>query len=301
MALVIHSPAPPATHLHRVNAELVRLLTTSGDLFAAEMAAVPLPDSINRIAALSGAEKARHLPIVTSIDLLPAIRRQAPDWHAYDCVNHDLKLATSLYDVAFGVLSTAGDISTPDQLRGRRIGAPPRPSSVRWLTEVLLRDGWGILDDVELVDVMPSAVPHAIASGRIDATTWNLVTIGPETISSEFPELLSRPVSRWIDVDGPTITKINAANPFKISGVTLKTGESAAKLLSFRQGLAVWTSTPDDVVNGILETLQARGMDFAGLPRSVREMANWPFLTKELLHVAALDFFQRNGVEFDWG
>jgi hypothetical protein len=295
---MIYSPAPPGTHLHRVNAELARLLSASGSLLAAGIAAVPLPDSINRIAALSIAEKARHLPIVTTIDFLPARRRQGPDWHAYDSVNDDLKLATSLYDVAFGVLSTARDISTPDQLRGRRIGVPPRPSSVRLFTEALLRDGWGILDDVELVDLTPPAVTGAVSSGWIDATTWNLVTIGPDHFTPEFPELLRRPGARWIAVSAATIDKINAANPFKIAGSKVKAADAQTMLLSFRQGLAVWASTPDEVVSGILEALKARGAEFPGLPRSAYDLANWPLLSEALLHPAALDFFRRNGIAF---
>lgn len=305
MHLVIYSPAPVTTRLHGCNIDLVKCLGSGDGSMSADLVAMPLPDSINTISALPEAERSRHLPIVTTIDFLPAIRRQGPDWHAYDRANADLKMASSIYDVAFGLLATSGDISSPDDLRGKRIGAPARPSSVRVFTEALLRDGWGILDDVELVDLPPSAVMDAVSSGRIDATTWNILTIGSGIVSPAMPALLQRPGARWIEVDDPTVARINAANPFRtaLASVTMDriaglsaAPASAVTLLSFRQGLAVWSSTPDDVVRKILERLKAHGPDFQDLPRSVADMADWPLLKSELLHPAANDFFRRNGV-----
>jgi TRAP-type uncharacterized transport system substrate-binding protein len=302
--LVIYSPAPITTDLHKSNIDLTACLCASGGALSAEIVAMPLPDSINAICALADNEKSFHLPIVTTIDFLPAINRQGPDWHAYTCTNADLKMATALYDVAFGLLATCGDISSPGDLRGRKIGVPAQPSSVRVFTEALLRDGWDILDAVELVDLPPSAVMEAVSSGRIDATTWNIMNIGSGIVSPAIPGLLQRPGSRWIEVDDLTVGRINAANPFKTSLVSVKTDHiaglgtpaSVVKLLSFRQGLAVWSNTPDDVVSNILEILKLRGSEFKDLPSSIADMASWPFLKKELLHPAASGFYRRNGI-----
>jgi hypothetical protein len=308
MRVTIYSPAPVVTDLHRSNVDLAKCLCSDDGSLSAEIVAMPLPDSINSIGTYPDGERSRHLPIVTTVDLLPAIHRTGPGWHAYDRAHADLKLASGLYDVAFGLIATCGNISSPEDLPGKKIGVPARPSSVRVFTESLLRDGWGKLDAVELIDLLPSAVMEAVSSRRIDATTWNLMTIGSESISPMIPGLLQRPGIRWIEVDDWTISKMNAANPFKISVSNVRTDRiagigsapaSTVRLLSFRQGLAVWSSTPDAVVNDMLEQLKYRGAQFPALPASVREMADWPCLTKEFLHPAASDFFHRNGVEIE--
>jgi hypothetical protein len=48
-----------------------------------------------------------------------------------------------------------------------------------------------------------------------------------------------------------------------------------------------------------LACLKMRAAQFPGLPGSVSDMASWPFLTKELVHPAACEFFRRNGVGWD--
>ena len=124
----------------------------------AGVVAIPLPDSINAIT-----DKRHELPIVTTVDFLPARDGTGPSWHAYHRANKDLKLVCALYEVAFGILVFR---------KGPRIGVPPRPSSVRVLTEALLRDGYGILDEVELVDLRPDEV----TPDRVDATALHLLS-----------------------------------------------------------------------------------------------------------------------------
>lgn len=244
--LTIYSPAPAATPLHELNRRL----------FAphASIVAMPLPDSINAIT-----QKRHHLPIVTTVDFLPARDRTGPSWHAYDRANKDLKLVCALYDVAFGIMAFA-----PGDLKGRKIGVPPRPSSVRVLTEALLRDGWGILDDVELVDLRP----HEVEPGRVHATSWNLL---PEGTAPLLPYLKGR----WLDVGEDAIAAINEANAFKIDGVPA----GGTTLLSFKQGLAAWDSTEESVVVSVLQRLPQATLD-------------WPALSEAHVHPGALQFFR---------
>ncbi|MGD9923994.1 MAG: ABC transporter substrate-binding protein [Pseudorhodoplanes sp.] len=300
----IYSPAPVTTPLHRANAQMADALCANGSPLRAGIVAMPLPDSINAINALAPEAKPLHLPIVTTVDFLPAIHQSGPDWHAYDRANADLKMAAALYDVAFGVLVISGQIRSPEHLRGKRIGVPARPSSVRLLTEALLRDGWGILDAVELVDIAPPAVADALASGRIDATTWNLLTFGPGTIAPAVPGLLEMAGAHWIEIGDQTIARINAANPFRVSASRVQASRVAepgskrapdVTLLSFKQGLAVWSATPHEVVTKILERLSMRGIRYP----SLGDMADWPSATAELFHPAACAFFRRNGIAID--
>lgn len=254
--LTIYSPAPPTTPLHELNCRLFEPL--------ARVVAMPLPDSINAIT-----DKRHQLPIVTTVDFLPARDKTGPPWHAYERANTDLKLVCALYDVAFGIMAFE-----PGSLKGKKIGVPPRPSSVRVLSEALLRDGWGILDDVELVDLRLQDLEAAVASGRIHATSWNLAHSVP---------LLPNLKGRWLDVGEDCIAAINKANPFKIDGVLM--GDT--RLLSFKQGLAAWDSTESNVVVSVLERLAEQ------VPPEA--MLNWPSLSQDLLHPAAVQFFRARG------
>jgi hypothetical protein len=238
--------------LHALNADVARVINAS-------VISMPLPESINTIARLPEAEKRHHLPIVTSVDFLPARDGTGPPWHAYDRANQDLKLVCALYDVAFGIMAFA-----PGDLKGKKIGVPPRPSSVRVLTEALLRDGWGILDDVELVDLRPQEVGPA----RVQGTSWNLLLEGSVP-------LLPNLKGRWLPVSEGAIAAINQANPFKIEGVQA----GGTTLLSFKQGLAAWDSTEESVVVSVLQRLPQATLD-------------WPALSKAHVHPGALQFFK---------
>lgn len=273
-----------------------------GDALAAcniDNAVVPLalPQSVNQTAALDEDVKKNQLPIITTIDFLPAIKKAGPDWHAYDRANDDLKFVTSLYDVVFGVLSIDQDIASPSDLKGKRIGAPARPSAVRVFTEALLRDGWGIIDEVEIVDISnPAELADAIANNEIDATTWNLMSVSPDGLNPLIPDLLEREEARWIGVELASVSAINAANVFKTESSYIETAEGEqVGLLSFRQALAAWETTPGETVTAILECME-KGAASNILPNVASEMAKWPDLVRAHVHPAAAEFYGQRGV-----
>ncbi|WP_165793471.1 hypothetical protein [Hyphococcus luteus] len=171
---------------------------------------------------------------------------------------------------------------------------------MRVFTEALLRDGWGVLDDVEIVDIVPPDLPAAIKEGRIDATTWNIMSVTAEGPDAMAPQLLQVKGAHWIPVETETVNEINKANDFKIENSSISgAGGEQINLLSFRQALAAWESTPDETVNAILACLEAKGAASSVLPAAPREMARWPGLVKEHVHAAALEYYQRRGVAPD--
>ena len=289
----IYSPAPPQIMLHRHNLALGKILEGCG--FANQVPPVALPQSINQLDSMTAAEKAFHLPIITTIDFLPAVTGSGPDWHAYSRINSDLKFVASLYDVTFGVLAFDATIQSAEDLKGKRIGAPPRPSAVRLFTEALVRDGWGMAGEIEIVDILPPDLGAALKEGRIDATSWNLVSHTGQGQEPMAPPLLGLPGAHWLPVDDKSLAAINDANPFKTARSQIKTANgNSIDLLSFKQGLAAWTSTPADQVGGMLSCMasdQSGGFDF-----SPNAMADWPHLTANLVHPGAVAFYQERGV-----
>lgn len=296
--LTIYSPAPPTIMLHAHNEELGSVL--SACQVANTVTPVALPKSINDINQLAAEEKPFHLPIVTTIDFLPAISQTGPEWHAYANANSDLKFVASLYDVAFGMLAFDEAIRTPEDLKGKRIGAPPRPSAVRLYTEALLRDGWGILDEVEIVDIVPPDLIAAIDEGRIDATSWGLMSETADGFLPMMPPLMTHGDAHWIAMEPEVAERINQHNDFRVAETNVPGGEGrSVRLLSFKQALAAWEDTPDEVVRTVLGCMTSAGGTANALPSTPAEMANWPGLEPRYMHEAAVAFYQQHGVQLD--
>lgn len=293
--LRIYSPAPPSVMLHQFNLALGENLKACG--IQNIVISLALPESINQFSDASVKKKKTELPIVTTIDFFPAIHQQGPSWHSYSKPNADLKFVASLYDVAFGVLAFDKDITTPEDLKGKRIGAPPRPSAVRVFTEALLRDGWGILEDVEIVDIYPPALADAVESGDIDATTWNLVTQADGALAVAVPGLLEVNNAAWVPVDADTVRAINDANTFQVDLTVIKSSpDEETALLSFRQALAAWEVTPDQTIDDILSCITSGESVSNNLYSELHEMANWPGLNGAHIHQAALAFYHKHGL-----
>lgn len=280
-ALTIYSPAAPPNMLWSINEGVGAKLSACGAAAEVETVAMALPEAINRIGAWP--DRAVRLAIVTTADFLPAVRGEGPDWHRYARAHDDLKFVASLYEVGIGMMVFDEGIQTPTDLKGRRIAVPRRPSSLRVMAEALLGDGWGILDEATLVDLPPHAVAEAAEAGRIDATTWNLMTETQDGFRPLLPALSE--MGRWLSVSEGDIERINASNPFTTEAVTV----AGARLMSFRQALSAWSATGDAQVLAILHCLEAA---------SATAMGDWPGLKDIWVHPAALEFYRRSDPDY---
>ena len=293
--VVIYSPAPSQIMMHAHNVELGDTLRACGIAKNIRVIPVALPDSINQINTLDASVKPYHLPIITTLDFKTAIEGNAPDWHGYTEKNPDLRFVASLYDVAFGLFAVRETIQSPADLAGKRIAVPARPSAVRWFTEALLRDGWRILDRVTLIDMVPPEVPAAIARGEVDVVAWNIMSETPAGYRPLLPMIFSFPGAHWLDIDLTTVEAINSANPFKTEQVVIRSDSvigvsgqrgKTAQLLSFRQGLAAWNSTPDELITAIANCMAQADFGFgSGLAFADRQFS-WPHLSPSDVHPA---------------
>ena len=285
----ILSPAPSGTSLDLLNRRLADLAARYPSLRGLSVPAIALPQSINGLAALPAAERAQHWPIVTTLDLALARRGAGPEWHHYARVNRDLKFVSCLCNTGFGIATWGEPLRDPAQLRGKRIAVPPRTSAVRLMTETLLRDGWNMLDAVELIAMPPTQVPAARAGGRIDATSWSIVGTTPAGHRPTLPPNPADPL-HYMPVDAAALARINAANPFVLRLSPLLDG--APPLLSFAQGLAAWDDSDPRQIADMLDLLARHGGTIPGFARSVAAMADWPGLTPDATHPVAARFYR---------
>lgn len=283
-SLRIYSPAAPPSPMVEHNQNLAAALNRCKIGPVAEIVPRALPDAINVLANVGEDDRANDWQIVTSVDYLPATTGTGPDWHSYDRANTDLLFISALYDVGFGLLAFSPEIRVPEDLRGKRIAVPKRPSSLRVLVEAQLRDGWGILDDVELIDLPPPVVALAVKVGKVDATFWNMMLESPDGFAPMIPSLSK--TGHWIGVDDRALAAINAANDFSVDTVAID-GDAGAQLLSLRQGLAAWASSDTKTIDRVLNCITANVGAGPGLPATRAEMQRWPGLTEGLMHPSA--------------
>lgn len=281
--LTLYSPAAAPNPMWAANVAIAAQLMACDIGLSVTATAVALPDAINNLDAVG--DKRFELPIITTVDFETARAGSGPEWHPYPNAHPDLKFAASLYEVGIGMMVFGGDIKTPADLAGKRIAVPRRPSSLRVMLETLLRDGWGVLDDVTLVDMPPSHVIPAIDAGEIDATTWNMLIEREGSLQPMLPPLQAMG-GRWLSVDTAAIARINARGDVRTEAVSVPVESSGASadVLSFRQGLAVWDETPDLAVRNTLSCLART--------RPPAWMADWPALTAGMMHPAARKFYQ---------
>lgn len=285
-AMTIHSSSGPPISLWAMNEEIGRELAACGVGDAVEVLPSALPQSINEVGAWP--ERSSHFPMVTPVDFAPAVTGDGPtDWHEYPQPHPDLKFIASLYEVGFGVLVFDDAIQSVEDLRGKRIAVARRPSSLRVLAEALLRDGWGILDEVTLVDLPPHGVAQAVADGRVDATTWSLMIEEPGGYRPLDSVVLK--LGDWLAVEAEDVARMNAQNSFTTGLVQIEsTAGESVHLVSFDQGLAGWSSSADVQVEAILDCLSALGERDGRMTA----LSHWPGLNAEMLHPAALKYYR---------
>lgn len=272
--LTIYSPAPASTRLHELNEEFGALLQAAG--LDNEVIAVALPDSINYISGLPEGTRGFHLPIVTIADLVPAIEQTGPDWHAFNRPCPDLKLLAALYDVAFGVTAVGPLVKSPEHLKGRTVYAPFRPSSVRLLTEELVNIGWELEGEVEIEDSTPLDLGPAVGRGALKATSWNITTLEDD----QNVPLTRLRNARFLPVEDETVERLNDKLHFQLGTCTL--GDD--QLIAFRQGIAVWDDTPDEIARKILNVLSSRNQ--GPFFTDIDTIAHWPGLDDAHRHSA---------------
>lgn len=287
--LTIHSPAPPANPMHVLNRAFVDAASARAGIGPVAMEPVALPDSVNRIAAMPDAERRRTLPIVTTVDLRDARAGSGVDWHRYDRPSPTLRWLATLYDVGFGIQTARADIRAPADLHGRRIGAPPRPSAVRLMTETLLETGWGVTGAI-LVDMPADRAAAALRDGSIDATAWNLVLPIGGMVRPMLVGALTGLKVRYLGIDGDVVGRLNRAHGFTLG--LFDTGIDGGGLLSFSQGLAAWEDSDPATVRALLDLIAAEGGRLFGHADPRMAMCRWPDLTDREIHGVARGYYR---------
>jgi len=306
----LYSPAPGHTETHRHNVALADLITKSDVAMTASATSLALPDSINRLSDVAPQSKAAQLVLVNHFDFLCAVEQKGPDWHSYDRANTDLKYVANLFGGGIGFLTADPAIKSPNDVIGKRIAVLPRPSAVRAIAEIVLRDGWGILDQVELLDGPPALGSEASESADVLLVS-TIETQGGYKLVAPLSEDTVPPMN-WIDIDEQAIGRMTAA-----TGVTFdrrvhppirdrahlpsdQGAEPEAGLVRFDEGLSAWDNTAPGVVVELLGLFVAEGNRWSestdSVPFDAKRLRNWSPLDDSYIHQGAKQFYSDNGL-----
>lgn len=287
------------------------LITQSDAAMTAVVTSLALPESVNRLSDVTPESRASHLILVNHFDFLCAVEQKGPDWHSYDRANTDLKFVANLFGAGIGFLTANPTIKSPDDIIGKCIAVLPRPSAIRAIAEIVLRDGWGILDQVELVDDQLAPGSEGNADSKVDVhVVTTIETNGGYKLVAPLPSG-SDPSLNWVEIDERTIDRMTVA-----SGVTFdrlihpllkdcaippfdQGTQLEAGLVRFDQGLSAWNDAAPDFVAELLGLLVAEAnrwvKDTGGVPFDVERLRNWAPLDDSYIHEGAKQFYPNYG------
>jgi len=285
----------------------------------------PLPASITAIAKMPPAKRkhsfAAFLPVT---DFLLARAGGGPEKHRYDKAYKDLLFAGNIMNGGWTFLTKDPALAEdPRKLAGKVVGVVHAPEEHAWgspdlLSNAILRDAWGIIDQVKLIKVPLPEVGKMFKAKKFDAVFWGMAN----NISGKFsiPGPLIGPLragpTYWIPLTQQDVDKINAANKWKVS--LIKVPKNAIKLpgpplrwanpqddvtmADFPGALAVWKDTEDDLVYEMLKFIVANAGSIKEAELRMYpdpgKMAQWPGLTRDMVHPGALRFYKEHGIRF---
>ncbi len=310
--LEFFSPAPIGSLHFNIDTAPVQLLNRFHKRITASGRAIPAPDHLHMIDQLPEKLKKYSLPIVPNTDFMPAILGKGPEWHKYQHEFTDLKFVATIGLSAFALATYNPEIKTPQQLAGKKIGIRPRPSSLRVLKEAILRDAWGIYDEVILKDCFRPQAKDGLFNNDFDATFWfenRQIVDGFECLE---PLALERKDTDWISISLKDVDRINSNNPWKLQRVLVPQGSLRAKgqkldppmdtgMAGLSMALCAWDSTEDEVVYELVHFMDQHSHlwpDFTnGCPLSLSRMSSFPGITEDVVHPGALAFYNQMGIK----
>lgn len=312
MHIDLYSPAPEQSETHRYNVALGDLISRSDVAMTATVTSLALPDSVNRLSDIGSEAKANQLVLVNHFDFLCAVEQKGPDWHSYDRANTDLKFVANLFGGGIGFLTADPAIKSPADIIGKSIAVLPRPSAIRAIAEIVLRDGWGILDQVELLDGQPAPSSEAAARGNADVRVVTTIeTQAGYKLVAPLPEDSDLDMN-WIDIDEQAIGRMTTAGrvafdrlvhpPIKDRRIPpFDQGvQPEAGLVRFDEGLSAWDDTAPDIVAELLRLLAAGGKRWVestgGVPFNAERLRNWSPLDDSYIHPGAKQFYLDSGL-----
>lgn len=325
MEIEFYSPSPPGSSGELMAKFFCNLLNESHPWLRASYKCIPVPDSVNLIDEFEPEKKKHTLLFCPSTDFILARKGSGPPKHKYYREHPDLMFAGTIGRTGRTFITPFPEIAEdPQKLDGRTVGLINSMDGDHWgspmiLSLSILRDAWGIYDEVKMIQVGIPDLNDAFENGKVAAAFLGVVDIcsGKLNIGEALSAFLKRKPCYWIPLFQTDVAKINAANDFKIGlmsipksslvtpGMEIKTvnRHEDFTLADFCVALAAWEDTEEEVVYELLKFIVDKAAEFAeakiNISTDLETLPRFPGLTKDQIHHGALRYFQEKGVAID--
>ncbi len=224
----------------------------------------------------------------------------------------DLKLvAVNPMDI-FTFVAYNPNIKTPEDLVGKKVGVFGKTASPTPAAEALLRDAWGVYDQVKISYHNPMQMKDVLITGIVDAIfAISLTPLAEEGkyIAAPFTStLLAARETHWLNVTPEDVQRIRERNVFKPVHVLVSKDSAGAGyppedigLLGTTTGWLCWDSCTEEVVyelvKFIAENDEERSRRMHGQRTGAEYLAAWPELTEDRLHPGALRYYKEHNIK----
>lgn len=326
ITLQFFSPAQPRTDAEIAVAYLADLFTKNHPYIHATWEYLPVPDSVHEADKLPpDVKKYTFVTFLPPTDFLTARAGGGPPQHKYNRAFTDLLFAAHL-GIRLGWTFLTRDpalAADPKKLIGKTVGLLHAMDSPIWgspqlLSNALLRDAWGIIDEVNVIEAPMLVAVSMLDQGTVDACFWGQSTDmsdGTFTLPGPYISAFQATQYYFIPVTQEDVDKINAANIWKISLLNVPKGSIIVPgppseivnppeditVPNFGGAWAPWEDTEEEVVYEMLRFINENAdkikADKIHLQVDPEGWAQWPGLTRDMVHPGALRFYEEQGIK----
>jgi TRAP-type uncharacterized transport system substrate-binding protein len=270
---------------------------------------MPLPESVHAIDGMPPERKRHAFPGFMSNMDLPMARHGVVT--RYNRKFTDMKFLCTVRVTGRGFLTYNPEIKTPKDLIGKRIAVAPPTSSMRVMSNTILRDAWGILDQVELKVHDLTSLKEALLGGEIDvafeAQAWEGGD-GRWSTTSSVMELIGEKQTYWLNISQEDADKVDQKNVWQLLRVAMPKGSLPGRnnppegvaIPAYVSTMVAWDTTEEEVAYELVKFLAGNAEAWSertNMPMSLDRFLQFPGLTEDMVHPGALSFYRAHNIK----
>ncbi len=206
----------------------------------------------------------------------------------------------------------APNIKTPQDFVGKRVAHMGRASTPTPLSEGLLRDAWGVFDQIENSYHPAPRLKDILITGVADVAF--AISLNPKAAEGEYglapytAQILGAKETYWFNITPEDVRRVDEKNIFKTAHEVVPkgtAGEGAPPTdighAGFNSGWFCWETCPEEVIYELVkffaENDEERTKRCRGLRMGAEYLAAWPGLTEDMIHPGALKYYKEHNIK----
>ncbi len=177
------------------------------------------------------------------------------------------------------------------------------------MSDAILRDGWGILDQIRLSHHRPMDFKDALTTRIVDAAyavNGSDIKGGEFRASPYFLNVMGGRKTYWIDITKEQIESINQKNPWDVIHLVVSKGALGEEnppedsgVLHYYSGLGCWEAADDEVIYELVKFLDENAEEWSN--RTNKQMGGEYLAslaaTEAEFHPGAVKYFKEHNIE----